>query len=243
MARIMLPLVLCCCFFSASGQKLKHKMSWGISFAPSITYRTLNYSKSQEFMADSREQLEKAKFGYTAAIVAQNAVGKKAMAELGLFISNTGYQTKKIPLDWSTANPEYPVSARFSYSYLHLGLMARYQYIVFARNLQVYAKPGLSFGGLIERKTSVVMTDRHGNKVKNNSALLGGFSETGFNAIVAIGARTRISNRLTICLEPTYMRAIRSVTPGSQNREYPYLLGLNTLLLYSKKINNTRLMK
>lgn len=234
-------LFLCCCIqLTAHCQekenKEKNRISWGLLYAPALTYRELHYSSGQQFIATMRNHAEKPRYGFTAGIVAQKQLGKKAVLELGGMLWGMGYKTKDIPLVWqpATGNQPLPSAARFSYNYLHVGFTARFRHLLFGDKIRYYLMPGIGIAGLVTRKTGTRVSYPGGAVNKSSSSVRGGFSETAIIPSLAFGGMYKISKKITLCLEPCFWYNLQSITPGKENREHLYAAGINTMLLYTR---------
>jgi hypothetical protein len=214
-------------------RKIESRLKIGILYSPSITYRKLPYSEEQSFISVMRNENETPKYGYTAGMVAQRSFGKKSDVELGVSFSNMGFKTEEISLTWKPPSNSFPTHAKATFSYLYLGVSARYRYVLFGNKIQYYIMPGISIDALIERKATVSVKYANGRTDRSTSYLRGGFSEPEATAIVSIGAKHMFSKRYSICLEPIYRRELASTTPDKAGKEFLYSVGLNVIMLYS----------
>jgi hypothetical protein len=218
-----------------ANKKSRQKYEFGISFTPAVACRKLRFSKNQEFLETLRDHNETPKFSFNAALLAQRHFGKNSTAELGVSFCNPGYKTKEVPLIWEASNPTYPAFTHTSFSYHFLSLSARYRFVLLDRKMLYYIIPGFSLDALIERKTTVFVSYTDGKKDKSKSGVRGGYSEHGFSLIAAAGFKYNLSNRYSICIEPTFKRGLVSVIPDTNSKEYLYFFGLNMIVLFSLK--------
>lgn len=238
MVRTILILCLCCNVVMALGQaglqKAEKRIRFGIMYSPSVTYRKLNFSNGQRFIADMRNQTETPKYGYTAGIVAQKAFCKKCAVELGVSFSVMGYKTRETELKWEPVNPALPTHVKVSYSHLYIGLTARYRHQLFGDKIKYYVMPGIEVGALIQRKSNMTVIYANGAKSRSTSSVRDGYAETMLTPSFSIGAMHKLSKAFTICIEPIFRYNIISITRGTNNKEHLYTYGLNTILLLTR---------
>lgn len=237
---LMLALV-CIGRIEASAQQPNEKrdkrIRWGVLYSASVSYRTLNLAAKETSINEWRNNNEQPKYGHWIGALMQKPLGNKTALELGFWFSEWGYKTNTVQLTWNsnTSNGMLPNRAMFKYSYSHLGISARYRYQVFGDKIKYYLMPGIAWGALLNRKTTVLARYASGKKDASVSSVRAGFAETAVIPSVAFGGLYQISNSLSVCVEPVFRFQLNSLLPGENNKEKLYAYGINLLILYNKK--------
>ena len=216
-----------------NGKESGHKYEFGISYLPSNSYRTLRYSKSQEFLETFRNSNEIPKYSFSLGLLAQRRLNKNSAVQLAVSFSNPGYKTKETSVIWESSNPMYPVFHQVSFSYQYLSVAAGYRFMLNDAKVACYILPGFSLDGFIQRKTTTVIGFSDGKKEKLKSAVHGGYSAGDLSLIAAAGIKYNLSDQYAICVEPTFKHGLISVNPDRDSKEYLYFFGLNMVLIFS----------
>jgi len=215
------------------GKESGHKYEFGISYLPSISYRSLRFSKSQEFLETLRNSNEIPKYSFSLAVLAQRRLNKNGAVQVALSFSNPGYKTKETSVIWESPRPMYPAFHQVSFSYQYLSVAAGYRFMLNDAKFVCYVLPGFSLDGFIQRKTTMVIGYSDGKKEKLKSAAHGGYSAGGLSLIAAAGIKYNLSDQFAICVEPTFKHGLISVNPDKDSKEYVYFFGLNMVLIFS----------
>ena len=72
------------------------KIALGFTFSPDYSYRALNSDPDIKWVADSRDDREIPKFGFTTGARVLFTLGNKVSLESGLLFADKGEKTKKL---------------------------------------------------------------------------------------------------------------------------------------------------
>lgn len=218
----------------SDGTQKRSKLSWGISIASGLSFRSLQYVDMYNHLKEYRNRTEQPIPGYQIGMLSRRSVGKKAGIELGIFFSAIGYQTQKQQLSWNSDSPDFANETKLSQQFQLLGLRLRYLHKIINKKCTIYLAPGISIDELLNRKTVVTEYFENGRN-RTSSKLRTGFSETYLNGVLSIGSQFQLSSTFSVCIEPTYIHGFTSTSIKNSNKERLYLLGCNFIFLYSRK--------
>jgi opacity protein-like surface antigen len=228
----LFPLILFC----QNTDTLKQgKISIGVTFSPDYGYRVLNTSKSDSWIADSRDTLEIPKFGYTAGVNLALRITKRISIEAGLQYSDKCYQTKNITLVAITPSGKpdttAPVKAKFTYHYIYLDIPIKINYYLLTHRAKLYLTAGVSPGILLGLKTKATMKYRDGHSETNKSSTSSDLRTISLTAIAGLGFSYDVTNRIYFKIEPVGRCSMIPIV-AAPIKEYLYSIGVNVGVYY-----------
>lgn len=131
----LLVLISTLASFTVLGQSTKplKKIFFGLNFSPDYSSRILKNNDgnpSTDLVINSRNDIEVAKFGYTAGLNVCFNFSQLVGFETGIQFSNKGYKTKNQDLVYFPPNASLPTKFKTNYSYQYIGipLKARFSF-------------------------------------------------------------------------------------------------------------------
>ena len=238
-----LNLILVLLSFTALSQVSKSsnekKFSIGVAFSPDYSFRRL-HSKNEEsdFLKDTRNQFESAKFGYTTGLVAKYRLNRRLALESGLKLSDKGekYVMRKedfVFVDGLSIedDPSSPEKYKTNYHFYYLGLPVKLNYIFLDRKVSLFVSAGFSTDLFLEGKQSSVFHFEDRTE-ESSFSMEGDYNKITFSGLAGVGMETQISERIHIRIEPIFRY---SFTPliDIPLKEYLYSVGGNLTLFYN----------
>lgn len=216
-------LVIICIPIVAMGQSDdSRRFSLGLFFSPGITYRQLQYSSSNQWIADEKDRKEISKFGYAGGAKIFWTYKKIRLQSGGLFV-NRGERTKWEELVWASPGENYPVKSRtvFSYRSLEVPLLVRYP-VIEKNRMQVLLTGGVSFNLFLNKATRVIREFSDGDRESDHSAKNAGSARFGLTGLLGVEAAYRLTDKVSMIVGPLFQHAITSSRVEYDAREYPY---------------------
>lgn len=194
---------------TALGQKTKreNKISIGFSFSPDYSFRTLKNddgNSSTDLIIKVRDDIEKAKFGYTTGFNVTFHFSNLLGIETGVQYSNKGYKTKEQDLVYFPPNPGLPNKSTtyYSYQYISIPLIAKFTFG--KRKTRFISSAGLMTNFLIHEKQSVNFTYTDWRKEKRNQSSTSDFNKIDISPMVSVGIDYKLTSRIHLSAEPTF---------------------------------------
>ena len=228
----IIPLTLWC---QSADTTKPGRISIGITISPDYGYRVLNASKSNTWLADTRDTTEIPKFGYTAGIDLAIRINKRISLEAGLLYSDKCYQTKNlilIPLNPS-GQPDtlFPAVAKCIYHYIYLEIPLKINYYLLTKRAKFYLTGGVSLNILLAQKSNLKIEYHDGQTVTYKSSDNSDLRTINLAVLAGVGFSYDVTKRIYFKIEPVCRC---SMTPGfhAPLQEYLYSIGLNTGIYY-----------
>jgi hypothetical protein len=220
--------------FTQAEKKLRRLSSVGIVVAPDYSYRYLNYSSSQRWVAEMRDDDEVGNFGFTVGMQAHYRLRDRLKFETGLLYTNKGLQTKYEDLAWTSINIDFPTRSKTIYRFKYLQLPVGISYtLCAAEKLRWFVKAGLSVDFFLAKKTKVVTDYADRDESSRSSSKQVGYSRFGLSTMIGAGLDYRFTKRLTFRGEPFFQRSLTSIVRDKHAREYLFSFGIATSIHYS----------
>jgi len=214
-------------------QGLRKFESIGLVFSPSISYRTLNYSSSNQWVARLRDNEELPSFGFMAGATIHYRLTSRIKIETGILYSDMGIKTKFKDLTWVTADEDFPLRTKTVFHHGSIRVPIKVNYQLFEHNkLKLYAVMGLSTNLFINKSTKVVTEYSDGHASSHTSSKHAGYSIFNVGLIVGTGVEYELSKRVYSRLEPNLIYSITSASVDKESNEYFYSLGINAGIFY-----------
>ena len=206
------------------------RIAIGLTFSPDYCYRKLSPDATSQWIADSRDNLEIPKFGFTTGLSLLFQLNKRLTFETGLQYSNKGEKTKSYSLTWNTPSgqpdPALPTKNTFIYHYNYLDIPVKVNYNILTKRLKFFVSGGISTNVFLFQKTTSILEYSDGRTETNNSTG-SGLSRINFAVLAGLGINYDLTSRLTFRIEPTYRRSITSII-NAPIKGYLYSAGINT---------------
>jgi len=203
----LLSLLLTFFSFTAFGQTTNqtNKISIGYSFSPDYSFRTLKNgdgTSSADLVINTRDDIEKAKFGHTTGFNLTFNFSHLLAFETGIQYSNKGYRTKEQDLIYSQTSLPNKGSTDYSYQYIGIPLKARF---AFGKSkVHFISSAGFMTNFLINVKQTNIYTFSDGKTEKINHSSTSGFSKVDISPIVSIGVDYKLTDKIHLSAEPTF---------------------------------------
>lgn len=241
--KLALNVILILLYFSASSQVSKSsnekKFSIGLAFSPDYSFRKLHSANDEfDFLKDTRNQLESAKFGYTTGLVAKYQLNRRFALESGLKFSDKGEKNEMRKEDFVTVDgfytendPSIPEKYKTNYHYYYLGIPLKVNYTFLERKVKLFISAGFSTDFFLEGKQSSVIhfEDRI---EKSRNSIEADFNKITFSGLAGFGMETQLSSRVHIRFEPIFRYSFTPVF-DTPLKAYLYSVGGNLSLFYN----------
>ena len=241
--KLSLNLILVLLSFTALSQVSKSssekKFSIGVAFSPDYSFRRLHSTNEEsDFLKDTRNQFESAKFGYTTGLVAKYRLNRSLALESGLKLSDKGenYVMRKEDFVFvdglsTEEDPAIPEKYKTNYHFYYLGLPVKLNYIFLERKVNLFVSAGFSTDFFLEGKQSSVF--HFEDKVEESSfSMEGDFKKITFTGLAGFGMETQISRMIHIQFEPIFRYSFTPLV-DIPLKEYLYSAGVNLTLLFN----------
>lgn len=226
---MMVPVIVFC-----QEKKPRRLTSIGVMISPDFSYRVLNFSSSNQWVADRRDDKERGNFGFTTAIQAHFRLGNKLSLETGLSYANKSLKTKSEELTWTSDDPDFPSGSKTIYRYKYLAIPAIISYRFFdTGKISWFAAAGVSANVFLAKKTKVVTSYPDGETDSHASSKRTGYSTFNVSATLAAGIDYQFSKRFTFRAEPFFQRSLTSIVADKEAKEYLFSFGVSTGVRYS----------
>ena len=210
---LLFPLVLFC--QTSDSVKLK-KINLGITFSPDYSFRTIKTEASNQWIKDSYDTLEVAKFGYTTGLNLVFKFNKNFSLAIGFLVSDKGEKTKK----WLTP---IPPAINYNSHYYYLDIPIKANYVLINKKMKLYVSAGISTNILESHKIVILDGINETKKTFINNTQL---SKINFAMLAGFGIDCPITNKWYFKVEPIYRRSIGPIADAPL-KKYLYSLGLN----------------
>ena len=234
-------LMLLFTFLSATtfGQNSKqvNKISIGYSFSPDYSFRTLKNgdgNSSIDLVIKSRDDIEKAKFGYTTGLNVTFHFSDLLGFETGVQYSNKGYKTKEQDLTYFPPNPSLPNKATTNYSYQYIGIPLKAKFTFGKSKARFISSAGFMTNFLINVKQTSNYKYSDGKTEKKNQSSTSGFNKIDISPMVSIGIDYKLTDKIHLSAEPTFRFGL-SKTKDTPVKEKLWNAGLTLGISYSLK--------
>ena len=234
-------LILVMAFLSLTvfGQKSKrtNKITIGYSFSPDYSFRTLKNSdgnSSTDLVIKNRDDIEKAKFGYTTGFNISFNFSSLIDFETGIQFSNKGYKTKEQHLIYFPPSPGSPDRATISYSYQYIGIPLKVTFAFGKNKARFITSAGFITNFLTNVKQSINLKYADGTKEKKNQSSTSGFNKIDVTPVVSIGVDYKITDKIHLSAAPTFRFGLIK-TKDAPVKENLWSAGLIFGLLYDLK--------
>lgn len=194
---------------TALGQKTKqgNKISIGYIFSPDYSFRTLKNddgNSSTDLIIKMRDEIEKAKFGYTTGFIVTFHFSNLLAFETGVHYSNKGYKTKEQDLVYFPPNPDLPNKVTTYYSYQYIGIPLKVKVTFGKSKTRFISSAGFLTNFLIHEKQTTNYKYTDGRKEKRNQFSTSDFNKIDISPMLSVGIDYKLTNRIHLSTEPTF---------------------------------------
>ncbi len=222
------------------GQKSKqaNKITIGFTFSPDYSFRTLKNDdggSAADLVINTRNDIEKAKFGYTSGLRVTFNFSHLISFETGVQYSNKGYKTIEQQLIYFPPDPGSPDRATTIYSYQYIGIPLKAKFAFGKSKARFVTSAGFITNFLINVKQSINLKYADGTKEKKNQASTSRFNKVDISPLVSIGVDYKISDKIHLSAEPIFRFGLIK-TQNAPVKENLWSAGLVLGFLYS--LNN-----
>ena len=190
------------------------KFDLGFSFSPDYSYRVLTSGTENNWMKDSYDTLEVARYAYTTGFSFAYHPDEKFSISVGVLFSDKGEKTKRYTIP--------PVNNYINH-YYYLDLPVKASYYVYSGKIKLYVSVGICTNIYLRGLTHIeVPASAETKKVE----MAPGMNAISASFIGGLGIDCPLSNRWYFKLEPNYRRFITPATNSGVKR-YFYSGGLN----------------
>lgn len=191
----------------AQNSKLANKLSIGYSFSPDYNFRSLQYGGDDKFdliIKKSRNEMEKAKFGYTTGLNVTFNFSDLLSFETGVCYTNKGYRIMERYINTFPADPNFPDRAAISYCYQYIGIPIKARFSFGKGKIRIISSAGVMTGFLVNVKTTMNYKYGDGKTEKKNRSSTSGFNKVDLSPMVGIGVDYKLTDKIHLSAEPTF---------------------------------------
>lgn len=203
------------------------KISVGLTFSPDYCFRSLRASGSSQWIADSRDEQEKAKFGFTAGGSILYTLSNRVSFESGLLFSDKGEKTKKLSYRFTDpGDGNAPTFGEHHYHYYYLDVPVKANYYLTPGRIKAFVSAGTSVNVFLTQKRSSTYTFSDGRTEDRSQTSNPGFTRINVAALAGFGVDYTVTENLQVRVEPIYRRSITSVI-NAPIKGFLYSAGVN----------------
>jgi len=234
---IMLLMTLMSLTAFGQNSKQANKITIGYSFSPDYSFRTLKNgdgNSSTALVINSRDNIEKAKLGYTTGYNVTFHFSDLLGFETGVQYSNKGYKTEEQDLIYFPPSPSSPNKATTTYSYQYIGIPLKAKFAFGKNKVRFISSAGFMTNFLVNVKQSINLKYSDGKTEKKNQSSTSGFNKIEISPIVSIGVDYKLTDKIHFSAEPTFRFGL-SKTKDAPVKENLWNAGLALGISYSLK--------
>lgn len=242
MKQVMLLIAILACFtLKAQDSKQQKKVLIGFNFSPDYSYRTLKLSDGNSpvnVVIDVRNQIEKAKFGYTTGLNVSVNVNDCVALETGVQFANKGYQTKDRELVYADPPaPSDPTQASLRYSYHYIGIPMRVKFSLGKGKARFVSSAGFTTNFLLNASQTAHLKYADGKTKKNKQSSTADFKRMDVSPMVSVGLHYKLNNNIHVTAEPTFRYGLLKIMDAPV-AEHLWSAGLNLAIYHNIKGKN-----
>jgi hypothetical protein len=166
--RIILISIMLLLFTPVFSQKEFKKIRLGISYSPAFSYRKLNYSESDKWVADLKNDEEIPKYGYSCGINLLYNINEKFAVHTGILYSDKGEKTKPVILVWTSNNTALPIKSQTTFHNHYFDIPFQVNYYLADKKIKWYVTAGVEANKFIFENSSLQLT--YSDTPKNKKA-------------------------------------------------------------------------
>lgn len=179
----------------------------GVNFSPDYNFRTLTNkdgSSSNNIVIKSRNELEKAKYGYTTGLNVCINFQKHVALETGIQYSNKGYKTKNLNLIFAPPNSGLPVKSQSIYAYKYIGVPLRVKFTFGTSKIRFLSSAGFMTNFLLKVKQTDISEYANGKTEEKTQSTTSGFKKVDISPLISVGIDYKLTDKIHVLAEPTF---------------------------------------
>jgi len=207
----------------------------GVNFSPDYNFRTLKNndgSSSSDLVIKSRNDIEIAKFGYTAGLNVCINFSQLVGLETGIQYSNKGYKTKDQDLIFAQPNPSLPTKSKFIYTYQYIGIPLKAKFTVGKSKVRFLSSVGFMTNFLLQVKQTNILEYSDGKTDEKTQSITSNFKKVDISPMISLGIDYKVSDKIHLIAEPTFRYGVIK-TKDAPVTENLWNAGLNIVFYYS----------
>lgn len=228
--------------YSVQGQNLRShyekRFSFGLSFSPDYTYRTLKSNVDDVGFIDIRNEMESARFGFTTGLSVKYQLSKRWVLESGLQYADRGDKMETDDADYvfpdNGEDPFVPDKTKTVNHYYFLGIPLKANFYLLNKRTKVFLSTGISTDFFSGSKTKQIYTIDGKDEVSSYSEEGVDFTSVNFVGLAGLGIDYRINEKLELRVEPIVRYSFSSLTTYSDLETYLYSAGINFAIYFQK---------
>jgi len=202
----------------------------GVNFSPDIAYRTLKETDDNFFnnlIYNNRKNTEVVKFGYTGGFNFCYNLKKSFGLEIGLQLSDKGYQTKTQNLIWPQTTVNQPTSFKEIYNFYYLDIPVKANFSLGKKKLRFFGSIGLATNIFLALGQTSVETYADGKTTRNAQGNSNNnVNKVGLSPLVSLGVEYHINSKTSLRIDPTFRYNVLK-TYDSAVTDHLWSCGLN----------------
>lgn len=215
----------------------KKKFSFGFSFSPDYTYRTLKSNIDEIDFIDMRNETESARFGFTGGLTIKYQISKRLALETGLLYADRGDKMETDDADYvfpDEGDPYIPDKIKTVYHYYFLGVPIKGNIYLLDKRTRVFLSGGVSFDFFSGSKTKQIAYYNGKKDVKSFSEEGVDFNNINLMGLAGFGIEYRLSKNYELRFEPIVRYSFSSLTSYSDIQTHLYSVGANIVIYFQK---------
>ena|ERR1700752_860344 len=211
----------------------------GANFSSDYCFRDLKNNDGSSF---SREliglynQVEIAKFGFSAGINFCHLITTHISIDLGAQYSNKGFQEKNAELTFGSAidrrrgfvynTNNSSITGKIVSTYNYLDIPLKVNFVFGKKKVRFISSIGLTTNLLLSSKNTFVGQDSTGKSIKNSGSTTSTYNRINFSPTISCGIDYKINDKMFFRVEPTFRYGILKMT-DTPVTQYLWSAGLN----------------
>ncbi len=214
------------------------RFSFGFSFSPDYTFRTLKSDVDDIGFIDMRNEMESARFGFTTGLTVKYRLSERWILESGLQYADRGDKMETEDADYvfpeNGDDPFVPDKTKTINHYYFLGIPLKANFYVVNKRTKVFLSAGISTDFFSGSKTKQIYTYNGKDEVSTFSEEGVDFNTVNFVGLAGLGVDYRINEKLELRFEPIVRYSFSSLTTYSDLKTYLYSAGINFAIYFQK---------
>jgi len=207
-----------------------NKFEIGLTYSPDYCFRTLKSDQPVNWVLETRDTLEVAKFGYTTGLNFVYNLSKNISIGSGFLFSDKGKKTKLYSLENSVSG-KLPINNTIIYHHYYIDVPIKANYFILTGKLKLYLTGGICASLFLVQSNVSIWEYSDGHTERNSTSSSSGFSKINFAYIAGFGLDFSLSQNFNFRIEPGYRRSINSIS-DTPIKEYLYTSGLSLGIFY-----------
>lgn len=216
------------------------KFSFGVSFSPDYSYRSLHSNNPDyDFAMNQLNDWEVPAFGFTTGLSVRYLANEKFELESGIQFSDKTYNFDVNKDDFLTPDnglnqpddPAIPERSVTQNHYYYLGVPIKLNYYFLQKRFRMYVSAGVSADFFLDDKSKSFMKFSDGTEIHENFENDYDYNKISLTGLAGFGAETKLSQRVGIRVEPVFRYSFTPLVAAPM-KGYLYSAGLNFVLFY-----------